>query len=220
MVTPLLRAWSILLAIALCAAAPAGVSAQLGSRPAEEWIKTLDGPARVAALKVDEVVAAMKLTAGQTVADIGAGSGLLVVPIAKAVGPTGRVFAVEVDEAFLPVIRARAKEAGLANVQTVLGRFTDPALPSRAIDVAIFHDVLHHVEARAEYLKTLTGYLAPAGRVVVVDYEGGRGPHSADPALQVSREALTAMAAAAGLVQVDEAKLFADKYVLTFARRH
>ena len=55
----------------------APMAAQLGSRPAEEWIKTLDGPVRVAGMKIDEVVAALKLQPGQTVADIGAGSGLL-----------------------------------------------------------------------------------------------------------------------------------------------
>ena len=63
----------------------------------------------------------------------------------------------------------------MTNVETVLGKFTDPALPVKSIDVALFHDVIHHVENRAAYLKTLTGYLAPSGRIVVIDYEGGRG---------------------------------------------
>ena len=103
---------------------------QLGSRPAEEWIKTLDGPVRVAGMKIDEVVSALKLQPGQTVADIGAGSGLLEVPLAKAVGPRGRVYAVEIDAGFFPEIRKRAAEAQVTNVETVLGKFTDPALPS------------------------------------------------------------------------------------------
>ena len=59
----------------------------------------------------------------------------------------------------------------------MLGKFTDPGCLFRTIDVALFHDVLHHVESRADYLKTLASYLAPAGRIVVVDYEGGQGPH-------------------------------------------
>ena len=84
----------------LLVAAP--TAAQLGSRPAEEWIKTLDGPTRVAGMKIDEVVSALKLQPGQTVADIGAGSGLLEVPLAKAVGPRGRVYAVEIDAGFFP----------------------------------------------------------------------------------------------------------------------
>ncbi len=156
----------------------AGVAAQLGSRPAEEWIKTLDGPQRVAALRIDDVVAALKLQPGQTVADVGAGSGLFSTPLPRAVGPKGRAFAVEID-------------AG----------------------------VLHHVDGRDAYVKTLAGYLAPGGRVVVVDYEAGVGPHRSQPDLEVSRAQLAAMMTAAGLYEVQDVKLFSDKYFLIFARR-
>jgi len=207
---------STVVALVLLVAAPSG---QLASRPAEEWIKTLDGPARVAALKIDEVVAALRLQPGQTVADIGAGSGLLEVPIAKAVGTRGRVYAVEIDAGFFPEIKKRVEVAGLTNVQTVLGKFTDPALPVTNIDVALFHDVLHHVEDRAGYLKTLTRYLAPSGRIVVIDYEGSQGPHSTQPELQVTREQLATWMKAVGLTQIEDVKLFTDKYFLVYVKR-
>jgi len=192
-------------------------SAQLGSRPAEEWIKTLDGPARVAGMKIDEVVAALKLRPGKDVADIGAGTGLLEAPLAKAVGPRGRVYAVEIDAGFFPEIKKRAADAQVSNVETVLGKFTDPALPVKSIDVALFHDVIHHVENRAAYIKTLAGYLAPSGRIVVVDYEGGRGPHRDQPALEVTREQLAGWMKDAGLSQIEDVKMFPDKYFLVFA---
>ena len=197
----------------------ASAAAQLGSRPAEEWIKTLDGPARVSAMKIDEVVAAVKLRPGQTVADIGAGSGLFDGPLGKAVGPTGRVYAVEVDAGFFPEIRKRAAAAGVTNVETVLGKFTDPALPVKSIDLAFFHDVLHHVEQRAAYLKTLGGYLAPSGRIVVIDYEGGQGPHRDQPSLEVTRQQLAGWMTEAGFTQVEDVKLFSDKYFLVFAKK-
>ena len=197
----------------------APVAAQLGSRPAEEWIKTLDGPARVAGMKIDEVVSALKLQPGQTVADIGAGSGLLEVALARAVGPRGRVYAVEIDAGFFPEIRRRAAAAQVTNVETVLGKFTDPALPVRSIDVALFHDVIHHVENRAAYLKTLATYLGRTGRIVVIDFEGGKGPHSAQPELEVTREQLVALMSEAGFAQVDDVKLFPDKYFLVFAKK-
>jgi precorrin-6B methylase 2 len=201
----------------LLAAAPS--AAQLGSRPAEEWIKTLDGPVRVAGMKIDEVVSALKLQPGQTVADIGAGSGLLEGPLAKAVGPRGRVYAVEIDAGFFPEIRKRAAAAQVTNVETVLGKFTDPALPVKSIDVALFHDVIHHVENRGAYLKTLATYLGRSGRIVVIDYEGGKGPHSAQPELEVTREQLSGWMKDAGFAQVEEVKLFSDKYFLAFARK-
>jgi ubiquinone/menaquinone biosynthesis C-methylase UbiE len=207
----------VLVALLTVGSAPA--PAQLASRPAEEWIKTLDGPARVAGMKIDEIVTALKLQPGQTVADIGAGSGLLEVPLAKAVGPRGRVYAVEIDAGFFPEIKKRAEAAQVANVETVLGKFTDPALPAKNIDVALFHDVMHHVENRAAYLKSLAGYLASSGRIVVIDYEGGQGPHSQQPELQVTREQLAAWMKDVGLTQVEDVKLFPDKYFLAFAKR-
>jgi ubiquinone/menaquinone biosynthesis C-methylase UbiE len=207
---------SLLTALAVNAA-PA--SAQLGGRPAEEWIKTLDGPQRIADMRIGEVVSALKLQPGQVVADIGAGSGLLEVPLARAVGPKGRVYAVEIDAGFFPEIKRRAAEGGAGNVETVLGKFTDPALPARNVDLALFHDVMHHVGERAAYLKTLATYLAPAGRIAVIDYEGGIGPHSADQSLQVPREQLVAWMKDAGLQQVEDMKLFTDKYFLVFAKQ-
>jgi cyclopropane fatty-acyl-phospholipid synthase-like methyltransferase len=211
----------LFLVVALCwsIASAATLSGQLASRPAEEWIKTLDGTTRVATLKIDDVVAAMQLKPGQTVADIGAGTGLLSVPVAKAVGPRGRVFAVEIDAGFFPVIKKRADDNGVTNIQTVLGSFTDPKLPVTNVDLAFFHDVLHHVDKRGEYLKTLAKYIAPGGRIFVVDFEGGKGPHVQQPELQVSREQLAAWMKDAGFTQVADAKLFDDKFVLTFGRK-
>jgi ubiquinone/menaquinone biosynthesis C-methylase UbiE len=216
-----MRIWRI--AASMAAATALGSAAltagQLASRPAEEWTKTLEGPARVAALKIDEVVASLHLKPGQTVADIGAGPGLLEVPLARAVGPKGRVYAVEIDAAFFPEIMKRAADAKLTNVQTVLGKFTDPSLPVTTVDLALFHDVLHHVEDRPGYLKTLTRYITPGGRIAVVDYEGGQGPHKDQPELQVTRQQIATWMAAAGMTLVDDVKLFPDKYVLAYAKK-
>ncbi len=205
--------------VVVCLSAAAhSAAAQLASRPAEEWTKTLEGPARVASLKIDEVVAALQLKPGQSLADIGAGPGVFEVPLAKAVGPSGRVFAVEIDAGFFPEIRKRADEAGVKNVQTVLGKFTDPALPAN-VDMALFHDVLHHVEDRAGYLKTLARYLTPSGRIAVIDYEGSAGPHKGQPELQVTREQLATWMKAGGLTQVDDVKLFSDKFFVVYAKQ-
>jgi precorrin-6B methylase 2 len=192
---------------------------QLGSRPAEEWIKTLDGPQRVASMRIPEIVAALKLQPGQKIADIGAGSGLFEVPLAKAVGPGGKVYAVEIDAGFFPEIKKRAVDGGVTNVETVLGQFTDPALPVKTVDLAWFHDVMHHIENRAAYVKTIAGYLAPSGRVAVVDYEAGKGPHRATPQLEASREQLVGWMKDAGLAEVEDIKMFDDRYFLVFAKR-
>ena len=102
--------------------------AQLASRPVDEWIKVLDSPERLASLRVDEVVARLKLNPGDIVADLGAGTGPFVVPFAKAV-PSGTVYAVEIDEAFFPHIRQKAQAAGVSNVQTIRGEFAESRAP-------------------------------------------------------------------------------------------
>ena len=87
--------------------------AQRASRPADDWITTLEAPERVSGLKIPEVVAAMKLRPGDLVADLGAGSGLFVVPLSSAVGAKGKVLAVEIDRNFFPHIQKKAKAAAL-----------------------------------------------------------------------------------------------------------
>jgi ubiquinone/menaquinone biosynthesis C-methylase UbiE len=196
----------------------AATSAQLASRPADEWLKTLEAPERVASLKVDQVVAALKLRPTDVVADLGAGTGLFEVALAKAV-PSGRVYAVELDEAFFPHIQAKVKAAGVTNVRTVPGKFTDPSLPGRDVDVAFFHDVLHHVEDRAAYLKTLTGYLKPGARIVVVEFMSADSPHKDQPALVVSKEQGAQLLAGIGFSPSEDHPLFMDKWFVGYTRR-
>jgi ubiquinone/menaquinone biosynthesis C-methylase UbiE len=194
------------------------LSAQLASRPADEWVKTLEAPARVSALKIDEVVAAMRLRPTDVVADLGAGPGLFEVALGKAV-PQGRVYAVELDEGFFPHIMAKAKNAGLTNIRTVKGQFTDPSLPASDVDVAFFHDVLHHVENRAEYLKNLVRYLQPGARIVVVEYTAADSPHKAEPALVVGKEQGAQLMAGIGFKPSEDHALFTDKWFVGYVRR-
>jgi len=194
-------------------------TAQLASRPAGDWTKTLESHDRIANLKMDEIVAKLRLKPGDTVADIGAGSGLFEVPLAKAVSSSGKVYAVDIDAGFFPQIKRKADQAHLTNVQTVLGKHTDPNLPTKNVDLVFFHDVLHHIQDRAGYLKSVAGYLKPSGRVVVVDYEQGQGPHKAAADLEVSRERLGAWAKDAGLQQVEDVKMFPDRYFLVYSKK-
>jgi ubiquinone/menaquinone biosynthesis C-methylase UbiE len=193
-------------------------SAQLASRPAEEWKNTLEQSSRVDGLKIGEIVGRLGLKPGQVVADLGAGTGLFSTPLAKAVAPAGKVYAVEIDKGFLPLIEAKAKESNLSNVKTVLGEFTDPKLPATDVDVAFMHDVLHHVEDRPGYLKKAGGYVKRGGRFVIIDYQAANSPHRDQPNLIVSEEQVTGWMKAAGFGKVDKVDLFPDKYFLIFSR--
>ena len=212
------RTYVVAIAIVAVSILPDTVAAQLASRPAEEWVKTLENPERVAGLRTDEVVARLKLKTADVVADLGAGSGLFSFPLAKAVA-SGRVYAVELDEGFLTRIRDKAKLQGVTNIVTVRGQFTDPSLPARDVDVAFFHDVLHHVENRAAYLKSVAGYVKPGGRIVVIEFNPGDSPHKAEPQLVVSKEQAAGWMAAAGFVPDEDIALFPDKYFVVYRRK-
>ena len=191
--------------------------AQLASRPAEEWIKTLEAPARVDSLKIPEVIAALKITPGQIVADIGAGTGLFSLPMALKVKPGGEVYAVDLDKALVDYITEKATEQGLINVHGVVGQPTDPAMPVN-VNLALICDVLHHVEDRAGYLKMLAEYLQPGGRIAVIDFGPDQSPHKSDPALVVSEAQADAWMAAAGLTPIEHVSLFTDKWFVIYAK--
>ncbi|MEN9813166.1 MAG: hypothetical protein RL479_1852, partial [Verrucomicrobiota bacterium] len=199
----------------LAAAGP--VHAQLGARSTEEWLKTLDSQNRVARLKVEEAVSRLGLAPGAVVADIGAGSGVFTLPLARAV-PQGRVYAVDIDQGLVDHIARKAEEARAANVRPVLGAFTDPRLPARDLDVAFIFDVLHHIEDRATYLRSLAGYLRPGGRIAVIDFHPELGPHKNDPKLQVTRDQAREWMAAAGLRPLAEHPLYDDKWYVVYGR--
>jgi 2-polyprenyl-3-methyl-5-hydroxy-6-metoxy-1,4-benzoquinol methylase len=191
-------AGGVAVALAILSGMSDAAAGQLASKPAAEWIARLERPERVAGLRVDDILGTLDLKPGMVVADIGAGPGIFSWPLAKAVAPGGKVYAVEVDQGFIDHMNGKLKAQPMDNLKPVLGKFTDPNLPSKDVDLAFFHDVLHHVDKRADYLKALAPYIKPTGRIVVIELDPVKGSHRDDPTLQVSREALDGWMGAIG----------------------
>ena len=205
--------------LSLVAGGPAASARQLASKPADEWTARLESPARIAGLKIDYIISSLKLKPGDVVADIGAGPGILSLPMAKAVAPAGKVYAVEIDQAFLDHIAAKMKDQGVPNVTLVKGEFVDPKLPAANVDVALFHDVLHHIADRAGYLKATARYVKPGGRVAIVELPPD-GSHKDDPSLVVTRAQVDGWMAAAGFVPVQDIPGLSDgKWFVVYARK-
>lgn len=203
----------------LVAVGLSGVGAQLRSRPAAEWIQNLERPERVEGLKIDYIISNLGLRPGQTVVDVGAGAGVISFPLARAVSPGGKVYAVDVDEGFIDYINMRAKERNVTNVRPVLGKFIDPSLPAKDVDLGFIHDVLHHVENRAGYLKALAQYIKPDGRVAIIELSAEKGAHRDEPALVVTKDQVNGWMADAGFKPVQEiAGLPNDKWFIIYAR--
>ena len=197
-------------------------SAQLGSRETKEWIQNLDRPERIAGLKIDEVLAVLKLKPGDNVADIGAGTGAFSLPFAKTVAPSGKVYAVDIDPGLLDYIAQKAKKENVANIQTVKGEFSDPKLPNHDVDLAFFHDVLHHIQNRQAYLKALGTYIKPTGRIALIEMnrDDPKTPHRNNPEMLVSKDEVKSWMAAAGFYPGEEYDVYGNpKWFIIYVRR-
>jgi ubiquinone/menaquinone biosynthesis C-methylase UbiE len=218
MLRPLTTGVAVAVAVLCAGASP--IAAQLGGRPAEEWALTLENGRRLDALAIDRVVSMLGLSPGEVVADIGAGTGIFSVPMAREVAPEGLVLSVEVDGGFLPMIEQKARESGVDNIQTVLGEFGDPKLP-RSVDVAFFHDVLHHIEQRQAYVTALAQYMGVGSRIIVVDYDSRvEGvPHSNQPEMLISPDQVAGWMRTAGFEPTRQIDMFDDKFFVVYTKR-
>ena len=108
------------------------------------------------------MVKALRLRPGQVACDVGAGPGYFTLRLARAVGPAGRVYAVDVEPKILDALREKLAGSGLRNVTPVLALADDPLLPAAACDVVLIVDTYHHFPERVAYLGRLARALRPA----------------------------------------------------------
>jgi len=186
---------------------------QLAQQPAEKYIAAMDRPERV--LKIDEVIAKLGLKPGDVVADVGSGSGTFSVPMAKAIGPKGTLYAVDIDQAMLDHVAGRATKEGLSNLRTVLGEYDDPKLPVKDVDVAFFHRTLHMIEHRQAYLNATVKYLKPDGRVVVIDKNREDSP---DSWMWLNQSDVDSWMAAISFYPAQHFAVFDDRYFVVYQR--
>jgi predicted methyltransferase len=117
-----------------------------------------------------QIVAAMHLAPGMTVADVGTGVGYMLPWLSGAVGANGKVLAEDIFPDFLDKCRADAAAKHLSNIDFVLGTEKDPRLPRGSVDAALVLEVYHHFNYPAEMLKHIGEALKPGGRLYIVDF--------------------------------------------------
>lgn len=137
----------------------------------DEWVARFEVESREIFRARDKIVTLLNLTAGDRIADIGAGTGLFVEPFAKAVGPTGQVLAIDIAPAFIERINQIAEANGLLNVTPVLGGQDNVRLPPESIDKAFICDTYHHFEHPRASLASIQRALKHGGELVVIDFE-------------------------------------------------
>ncbi|MFN7174960.1 MAG: class I SAM-dependent methyltransferase [Thermaurantiacus tibetensis] len=161
-----------LLLLILAPSVPAlaqGVAARLQAHPLED-------PARGVIANRPAIVAALDLRPGLVVADIGAGTGAFMEPIARAVGPQGRYIAVDIDRDSVGLMRDRARALGLGNVEVLLSRPESVMLAPASVDLMVVIDAYHHFDPVKPMLASMLAALRPGGQLVVVDFD--RTPQS------------------------------------------
>ncbi|HEY7482682.1 MAG TPA: methyltransferase domain-containing protein [Gemmatimonadales bacterium] len=126
------------------------------------------------------LVTALQLHAGQTVADIGAGHGELTVALAREVGPSGRVYATEIDQDRLRDVRQAADAARLENVSVIEAHATRTNLPDQCCDALVLRKVYHHFDRPELMNASLRQSLKPGGLLAIIDFQPD-GKESADP---------------------------------------
>jgi predicted methyltransferase len=126
------------------------------------------------------LVTALQLHPGWTVADIGAGRGQLAIALAREVGPTGQVYATELDRDRLRDIRQATKSAGLKNVRVIEAHAARTNLPERCCDALVLRRVYHHFANPHLMNASMRQSLKPGGLLAVIDFAPDSA-ESADP---------------------------------------
>lgn len=140
------------------------------------WLETMEVGSRELYAARGEVLAACKISAGDKVADIGAGTGLYTVLFGNAVGKNGVVYAIDIEPRFLRLINQKSADNDLENVVAVLGQENDITLPENSVDFVYIADTYHYFSDRAAIMKTVFEALNTGGRLAILDYNVGSDP--------------------------------------------
>ena len=143
----------------------------------------------------DRVIAALGLKPGQSVADIGAGTGYFTIRLAKS-SAAPNVFAIDIEHSMVEYTRQRAANEGLKNVTGVVANAASANIPE-PVDLILIVDTFHHIPNREAYFRNLQSSLKPGGRLAIIDWLPG-GPMGPPEQFRFSPEKIQAELAAAG----------------------
>lgn len=130
----------------------------------------LNRPEREAEERPEAALDALKIKPGMTVADVGAGTGYMSLRLARRVGPSGKVYAEDIQPQMLRLLTQNEDRAHVTNIENVLGTESDPRLPSHAMDLILLVDVYHELSQPQKMLERFKAALKPDGRLVLLEY--------------------------------------------------
>lgn len=169
-------------------------------------------PEREAEEQPDAALDAIGIVKGSAVADVGAGAGYMTWRLAERVGSSGKVYANDIQQKMLDLLRKNMERRKLANVETVLGALDDPKLPPGAIDLVLLVDVYHEFSEPQQMLRHIRESLRPDGRLVLLEYR------AEDPKVPIRPEHKMTVEQAKAEVEPEGFRL--DRVLETLPRQH
>jgi len=198
-----------------------GINDSFRDPDVREFVERFEVESREVFNRREEILKACEIQLGQTVADIGAGTGIFTRLFSKAVGKDGNVIAVDISKNFLDHIESLARQQGQTNIGTLLCREDSTQLPANSVDVAYICDTYHHFEYPHKTMDSLFAALKPGGRVILVDFKRIEG-ESSDWTLthvRAGQEVFEAEVLKSGFVKMGENKeLLKDNYFIVFQK--
>jgi len=147
---------------------------------------------------------ALDVRPGQTICDMGCGNGFYTLELARRVGPTGTVYAIDIQHEMLRMLAERADEEGLTNIRPILGTPIDPRLPRGSVDLVLCVDVYHEFSHPDAMLARLRECLAASGRIALVEFRGEDPAVPIKPLHKMTKEQIRAELEPAGYEVVRE----------------
>lgn len=184
------------------------------STPYKGDLSIFEYPGRDQKLHIDRVMDMLDIAPGKSVADVGAGSGWFTVRAAARVGPSGQVYAEDINPDSIDYIRKRAARENLANVHTILGDVSDTRLPGSSVDAVLILKTYHEFAHPVPLMKRLRASLRPGAKIGIIDRNGNGTDHGLMPDI-VERE--MAEAGYHRIAQYDFTKDDGEDYFLIFA---
>jgi predicted methyltransferase len=208
-------------AVAMAPGADPGVNAPFQGPDPQRWSAILETPGRELYDRRHEIVAALRLRQGMAVADVGAGTGLFTELMARAVGPEGRVYAVDIAPEFIQAIARRMRGAGLGNVHGIVNTQRSTLLPPGSVDLVFLADTYHHFEYPVDMLRSIHEALRPGGELVVIDFQREHGISSpwVMRHVRAGRDQVVRELELAGFRFVREEMLLRGNFYLRFLRQ-
>ena len=183
------------------------------------YIGSLEDPKRDAYQKPQEVLAALNLSPGEVIADIGAGSGYFTFSLARHVSERGTIYAVDVSPDMILHINRRIRDLKVSNVVSILADPDDPLLPAASVNRFFFCDSWHHIENGTKYLSLMKRLLKPTGEIVVIDFHKKELPVGPPLQMRIAREDLITQMEENGFRLAKEHTFLPYQYFLVFTAK-